>query len=144
MDISSMNAAAAKALQTNTPNPETDTSKRVDTQSSNIVALPSASEQRSENLRAASNQQVPQSNASNEPGEPGGSTSKPVVADKINQALVQNAISKSSGSTAQASDLKEAADKKNSAVLEAKTDAARANSSDNQAHDGATDERVKF
>jgi hypothetical protein len=94
MDISGVSAAAARPVSTNTSNADSQQSQKVDTQSGNNITPPSPDQQKADNLRATANQQVPTSNASTESNTPDSSTSKPVVSDNINQALVQQAIAK--------------------------------------------------
>lgn len=100
MDISGINSAAARANSTALTQPQqAEKAKAADTQEGNNITEPSPNEQRADNLRATSNQQVPASNADTESSSSDSATKKPVVSDNINQALVQQALARESAAS---------------------------------------------
>lgn len=162
MDISGVNAAAARSISNTSSSQASEQDKKVETQNTSNVTQPSPNEQRADSLKATGNQQVSEPNASTDSGSPDSSTSKPVVSDNINQALVQQAIAKPDAGPSQKGnadlDKKEAAAKADNKSAEAKTatlaedakksdqakDAAASKEAEPKSADGASSERVEF
>lgn len=99
MDMSGINGISGKILNPTSSPADTDVARKPESQTANKITLPSPNEQRTENIRAASNQQVPETNASNKNSDPSSSTAtaKPTISSNVSQAMVQQAVDDTRG-----------------------------------------------